>query len=105
MYVPKKAGAQELQPGVNQLQSSLESVIKIEEARKYKIDSDIAASFKPALKQQNPKERQGNDIFNWTNHTDEQQKGGKRKYTATAQHEQHHHNSGNFLYWSTPGGK
>ena len=56
-YVPKKAGTSEIQPGVNQLQSTLETVLKIEEAKKFKTDNDVSATFKPALRQQNPKER------------------------------------------------
>lgn len=97
-YVPRKGVTKEaLSTGVNQLQSSIAGVIKVDEVRA----SDYASttSTRPAMKLQNDRDRQGVDIFNWTHQKEDVSKNGKKKINGPAGHPEK--DNGNILYWST----
>lgn len=73
VYVPKK-GASNVK-GVNQLQSSIGSVIKVEDNRRDNQSQMSSAS----ARRFDYRDRQGNDIFNFSNAPDDSSAVGKRK--------------------------
>jgi len=83
----QKKGASNIQ-GVNQLHSSIGEVIKAEEAGGASEQSHSGRKF-------NLKDRQSNDILNWTNPPSQEDSPTKRRNWdhKAAQ------NSGNFLQW------
>lgn len=90
MYVPKK-GKSNVQ-GVNQLQSSISSIIKIEENKR---SHQEVNDFNAPAKRVDLRDRQGCDIFGFSNHRESAENYGKRKNTS---HAATQHN-GNLTYW------
>ena len=91
VYVPKK-GQSKVQ-GVNQLQSSIGGVLKIEDNRKQGNFSDTASVVKQRF---DYRDRQGADIFNFTNDNGQASAQGKRRNEG----HQAVQNNGNLTYWN-----
>jgi hypothetical protein len=86
-YVPKKGLNKEARPGVNQLHSNMEKVIKVEESRKdFATESDknfdTLSTMSARANYSNKfdfRDLKGNDIFKWSNTQEERTKAGKRR--------------------------
>jgi len=91
--VPKKGSAKDIGPGVNQLQSNMEKVIKTEGATMkaaYSTYSEkdfdnlsTASQRAQAANKFDYRDRKGHDIFAWSNHQENDVKSaGKRQFCA-----------------------
>ena len=78
--------------GVNQLQSSISNILKIEDNRK---SVQAHEDFSQPMKKIDLRDRQGSDIFGYTNYAGGSEAGGKRKNTS----HQATQNNGNLTYW------
>jgi hypothetical protein len=101
-YLPKKQNVKESAPGVNQMKSVMDKVIKVNDSHGCPDVSDtifVTSHFsKAAAKLSYEKDRQGVDIFNWTHgHKTEKPAAGKRRVNTNPASQ----NNGNFLYWPT----
>ena len=81
------------------MQSSIGGVIKSDEVQASDYASNTSSQYRPAMKLQNERDRQGVDIFNWTHHKEDTLKNGKKKINGPAGHPEK--DNGNILYWST----
>lgn len=88
--MPKK-GKSNVQ-GVNQLQSSISSIIKIEENKRSNQD---ATDYSGPNKRVDLRDRQGCDIFGFTNHRESAETAGKRKHNNHAAVQ----TNGNLTHW------
>ena len=103
--MPKKGVAKDVAPGVNQLVSNIEKVIKVESSKKdfstvsdKNFDNLSTASYREqAANRYDYRDRKGHDIFTWSNHQDEVKNGGKKQFCS----HQASTNNGNFLHWNT----
>jgi len=104
-YVPKKGLAKDAAPGVNQMVSHMEKVIKVEGSKKQfstisdqDFDNLSTASYRAqAANKYDFRDRKGHDIFNWTNHQETVKNGGKKQFCS----HQASTTNGNFLHWNT----
>ncbi len=104
-YVPKKGINKEARPGVNQLQSNMDKVIKVEESRKdFASQSDknfdsLSTMSARALgsSKYDFRDLKGHDILKWSNYQESTSKVGKKRV------EQHpsQQSNGNFLHWNS----
>ena len=76
VYVPKKGNAKCVQ-GVNQLSSSIGNVLKVEENRKNGTFSDTGSVVNKRI---DFRDRQGCDIFNFSNVPESNQAAGKKRH-------------------------